>query len=204
MVSSALQIGGLVLCGGQSLRMGSDKSWLTFGDEHLLSRVVRVMQSVTQPVVVAGRKGQSLPLLPDDILYSYDTIEDGGPLVGLASGFELLGGKCEAVFVASCDQPLIHPDFIRRMIQLLEDHDAVVVEHDGHLHSLTALYRIDMLTTIKELIAQGVRSAHRLVRKCHARIVSVDEVGDADTTLRSLRNVNDQLAYETLMKDFQT
>lgn len=183
--------------------MGSDKSWLKFEDEYLLSRVVRVMQSVTQPVVVAGRNNQSLPPLPEDVLLAYDAIEDGGPLVGLAAGFELLRGQCEAVFVVSCDQPLIQPGFILRMNHLLEDFEAVAVEHDDHLHSLTALYRIDTLTTMKELMEQGVRSAHQFVKQCRTRIVSVDDLGDEVATLQSLRNVNDQSSYEALMKEFQ-
>lgn len=204
MDTSALQVGGLVLCGGQSLRMGSDKAFMKIEDEYLLSRVVRVVQSVTQPVVVAGRKGQSLPPLPGDVLLAFDAIEEGGPLVGMASGFEQLGGKCDAVFVVSCDQPLIHPGFIQRLMQLLEDYQAVVVEHDGHLHSLSALYRIDTLETMKKLIEQGVRSAHQFVKHCRARIVSVDEVGDVETTLPSLRNINDPQSYEALMKELNS
>ena len=46
------QIGGIVLCGGKSQRMGTSKAWLRAGDEYLLQRVVRIVAGVVDPVVV--------------------------------------------------------------------------------------------------------------------------------------------------------
>lgn len=196
------QVGGIVLCGGQSRRMGQDKSWLQIDGEYLLTRVVRILHSVVQPVVVAARKDQSLPPMQQDVLLSYDAIQGGGPLVGLSGGFEKLRGKCEAVFVVSCDQPLLKPGFVLRMIALLENHKAVVIEHDGYLHSLCAVYRLEVADLLNGCIEQGVRSAQEFVAHCDARIVSASEIGDTDSALVSLRNVNEQIDYEKLMADF--
>lgn len=197
------QVGGIVLCGGQSRRMGQDKSWLQIDGEYLLTRVVRILHSVVQPVVVATRsKDQSLPTMQQGVLFSYDAIQDGGPLVGLSGGFEKLRGKCEAVFVVSCDQPLLKPGFVSRMIELLENHAAVVIEHDGYLHSLCAVYRLEVANLLNRCIDQGVRSAQEFVAHCDAHIVSASEIGDTDSALDSLRNVNNQEDYEKLMADF--
>ena len=53
-----MRVGGVVLCGGKSSRMGTPKCWLPFGDEVLLQRVVRVVGGVLSPVVVVAAKGQ--------------------------------------------------------------------------------------------------------------------------------------------------
>jgi molybdopterin-guanine dinucleotide biosynthesis protein A len=51
----------IVLCGGQSSRMGRDKASLPFGDETLLTRVIRLVSTVADDVVVVARKDQPVP-----------------------------------------------------------------------------------------------------------------------------------------------
>ena len=46
--------GGIVLCGGESRRMGRDKASLPFGPETLLQRVVRQLASQVFPIVVVA------------------------------------------------------------------------------------------------------------------------------------------------------
>ena len=43
-----MRVGGIVLCGGRSSRMGSPKAWLPFGGEPMLARVVRVVCEAVQ------------------------------------------------------------------------------------------------------------------------------------------------------------
>ena len=54
----SLSIGGIVLCGGESRRMGRPKAWLPFGDELMLQRVVRILGEVVNPIVVVAAPGQ--------------------------------------------------------------------------------------------------------------------------------------------------
>ena len=39
-------VGGIVLCGGRSSRMGRSKAWLPFGNEFLLQRIVRILRAI--------------------------------------------------------------------------------------------------------------------------------------------------------------
>src|SRR5687768_2100936 len=119
--TSQLRVGGIVLCGGQSTRMGRPKAWLPVGDELMLSRVVRVMSEVVSPIVVVAAPGQELPPLAADVLIARDAHPGRGPLEGLRAGLLGLRGSADAAFVSSCDVPLLEPTFIRRMIELLGD-----------------------------------------------------------------------------------
>jgi molybdenum cofactor guanylyltransferase len=56
--------GGIVLCGGESRRMGRPKAWLPFAGELMLPRVVRLLGEVVAPVVVVAAPGQDVPPLP--------------------------------------------------------------------------------------------------------------------------------------------
>jgi molybdopterin-guanine dinucleotide biosynthesis protein A len=180
--------------------MGRPKVWLRFGNEHLLQRVVRIVGGVVRPVVACAQRDQSLPPLPDDILPAYDAVEDVGPLAGIAAGFEALADVCDAAFIVSCDHPMLKPAFVTRLIDLLADHPAVVVESGGRLHPLAGVYRLTTRATIAELIEQGDYRAHGFARACGAHIVTPDELNDVDPGLDSLLNVNDPEAYDRAVR----
>src|SRR5438477_6955029 len=89
------RVGGIVLCGGQSKRMGQPKAWLPFGPERMLPRVVRLLSEVVAPVVVVAAPDQEVPPLPPDVAVVRDAQPQRGPLQGLCAGLEALQGRCE-------------------------------------------------------------------------------------------------------------
>jgi molybdopterin-guanine dinucleotide biosynthesis protein A len=191
-----LKVGGIVLCGGRSRRMGRSKVWLACGGEHLLQRVIRIVGEAVCPVVVGARPRQHLPALPDDVLVVRDKLKDAGPLAGVAAGFDALAEGCDAAFVVSCDHPLLKASFIVRLIELLCDHPAAVPQHEGRLYPLTAVYRLDTRATLADLLAAGELRAHQFAKACGGRIVTAADLCAADPDLDSLMNVNDPAAYE--------
>src|SRR5688572_14352758 len=107
--------------------MGSSKALLAFGDETMLQRVVRLLASVVSPIVVVAAPGQLLPDLPPGVIVTRDEQEGRGPLEGLRAGLKALPGTVDAAYVTSCDVPLLVPGFVRRMLDLLTDHDIAVM-----------------------------------------------------------------------------
>src|SRR5438309_1987872 len=61
------EVGGIVLCGGQSSRMGRPKAWLPIAGELMLPRVVRLLSQVVAPVVVVAAPEQDVPPLPAEV-----------------------------------------------------------------------------------------------------------------------------------------
>src|SRR5947209_19753423 len=93
---------GIVLCGGQSTRMGQPKAWLPFGDELMLPRVVRLLSEVVSPIVVVAAPGQDLPRLSADLILAPDPVPGQGPLQGLATGLAALQNRSDEIGRASC------------------------------------------------------------------------------------------------------
>jgi molybdopterin-guanine dinucleotide biosynthesis protein A len=193
-------VGGIVLFGGGSRRMGRPKAALPFGDETLLGRVVRVVSTVVRPVAVAGRRDQAVPHLPSDVMVVHDAVENAGPLAGVAAGFGALAGRCDAAFVSSCDHPLLEASLIRRLIDRLGEAPAVVPRHEGHLHPLLAVYRLETADLLNEMLAGGELRAHEFARRCRAREIASDELRECDPDLCSLMNLNDPAAYERALR----
>src|SRR5262245_34047549 len=102
---SGLRVGGIVLCGGQSRRMGRPKAWLPFGGELMLPRVVRRLREAVEPVVVVAAPAQEVPSLPDEVAVVRDEVEARGPLQGLLAGLDALEGRSDAAFLSACDVP---------------------------------------------------------------------------------------------------
>src|SRR6185312_15898389 len=97
-----MSLGGIILCGGQSRRMGRPKAWLPFGGEVMLPRVVRLLGEVVAPVAVVAAPGQDLPPLPAGVDVVRDEEEGRGPLQGLAAGLAALAGRADAAYLSSC------------------------------------------------------------------------------------------------------
>lgn len=195
-----MKVGGIVLCGGDSRRMGTSKPWLHCGGEFLLQRMVRIVAEVVQPVIVAARPGQSLPDLPPDCAIVRDELQSAGPLAGLAASFRALADECDAAFVTSCDHPLLKPGFIEHLIDMLGDHPAVMPRHDGHIHSLVAVYRLSTLPCLDELLHSGERRVGRFIEGCSAHVVDAATMASVDPELLSLRNANDAETFKQLLR----
>ena len=192
---SATRCGGMVLCGGRSVRMGHDKATLRFGSELMLQRVVRLLGEVVQPVVVVAAAAQRLPSLPSDVLVTRDARAERGPLQGLLAGLTKIASRADAVFLTSCDAPLLQPAFVSRMFELLEDYEIAVAKTDGQFHPLAAVYQVSVMDRVTELLRSEQLRIGLLCEQARTRIVNVEELRAVDPDLRSLRNLNHRADY---------
>jgi molybdopterin-guanine dinucleotide biosynthesis protein A len=192
---------GIVLCGGQSKRMGRPKAWLPFAGELMLPRVVRLLGEVVQPIVVVAAPDQEVPPLPPTIEVVRDEEKGRGPLEGLLAGLTALRGRADAAYLSSCDVPFLQPAFVRRLIDLLGDH-AICVPHVGEYHHpLAALYRLEVGDTVRRLLAVNRMRPVFLFEELPTRIVVADELCDVDPHFQTLRNLNTWDDYEAAVRE---
>ena len=190
-----MTVGGIVLCGGRSTRMGVPKATLPFGPETMLQRVVRLLSTVVDPIVVVAARDQQLPELPSGVINTVDEREQRGPLEGLRAGLKALPRSVDAAYVTSCDVPLLVPGFVTRIIELLADHDIAVMEIDGFPHPLSAIYRRSMLPQVESLLVRDKLRPVFLFDALRTRRVRPEEMVSVDPNLRTLRNLNTREDY---------
>lgn len=198
---AALRVGGIVLCGGQSRRMGRSKAWLPFADELMLPRVVRRMREAVEPVVVVAAPDQELPPLPLEVAVVRDEERGRGPLQGLAAGLTALCGRVDAAFASSCDVPFLRPAFVMRMIELLGAHAICVPRVGEYHHPLAAVYRCDVVEAVRRLLAANRLRPFDLFETVPTRVVGPEALNDIDPALWTLRNLNTPEEYEQALRD---
>ena len=196
-----MDCGAIILCGGQSTRMGRPKAWLPFGPELLLHRLLRRLGEVVPRRIVVAAVGQLLPPLPADVVVVRDRQPGRGPLEGLRAGLQEGATWAEAFYVSSCDAPLLRPDFVRALLDLLEPgYDAVVPRDADHYHPLSAVYHRRVLPHVEQLLAQDQLRPFLLLQRVRTREVPVEQLRAIDPSLESLRNVNRPEDYRAALR----
>jgi molybdopterin-guanine dinucleotide biosynthesis protein A len=196
-----MRVAGIVLCGGQSSRMGRPKAWLPFAGELMLPRVVRILNEVVSPIVVVAAPDQDVPPLPAGIQIVRDEAKGRGPLQGLHAGLGALRGNADAAYLSSCDVPFLQPAFVRRLIDLLGDHAISVPRVGEYYHPLAAVYRLEVADAVARLLAENRLRPFFLFEAARTRVVEASELADVDPTFQTLRNLNTPEEYEAALRE---
>jgi molybdopterin-guanine dinucleotide biosynthesis protein A len=190
---------GIVLCGGQSSRMGRPKAWLPFGDELMLPRVIRLLRDVVAPLIVVAAPDQAVPPLPNDVEIVRDPERGRGPLQGLTAGLTALPGRADAAYLSSCDVPFLRPMFVHRLVELLGPNVICVPDAGGYRHPLAAVYRLEVTPLAEKLLELNRLRPATLFEMVPTRFVTAAELVDVDPRLVSLRNLNTPADYEAAL-----
>lgn len=170
--------------------MGLPKATLPFGPELMLQRVVRLLRTVVSPIVVVAAPAQPLPALPPEVLVAHDEREARGPLEGLLAGLLCASAHAEAAYATSCDVPLLVPEFVAAMIGRLQSADVAVPVEDGFPHPLAAVYRVRVVSEIRNLLAADLLRPAYLFERVPTVRVDVNDLRSVDPELMTLRNLN--------------
>jgi molybdopterin-guanine dinucleotide biosynthesis protein A len=155
--------------------MGRPKALLPWRGCTLVETVVATLRSVVSDVVVVSSDAFELP--PLDALVVRDREPGLGPLAGIREGLHALGSGL--AFVASTDTPYLSARLVEA---LLSFGTAVALDLDGHVQTLCAVYDATYADAADALISQERMRPLYLLEASDFRLVTTDEVDDADST----------------------
>src|SRR5690348_2945997 len=129
-----MQLQAFILAGGQSSRMGTDKSQLRVENETFIDRIATELGTVADSISLVGAR-HSHPRFPSVA----DVYSNWGALGGLHAA--LAACTSEWAIIVACDLPLVTADLFKHLESLRQDHEAVVpLQSDGRPQPLAALY----------------------------------------------------------------
>ncbi len=172
---------GVVLTGGASSRMGTDKAFVELDGRPLVLRVADALSSTGASSVIAiGGDTARLRTLGLDA--RPDRASGLGPLGGIVTALEEIDAA--VVVVAACDLVAITPEAITEVLDALTpDADAVLPRSD-RLEPLMAAYRHRCLDHLRDELEAGERAPHRAIEGLAVVQVRLHEQGalrDADS-----------------------
>lgn len=164
---------GVLLAGGRGNRLGlgQPKALALLGGETLLARARATLAAVCDQVLVVAPPALDLPL-PGSSLRAFD--EGVGPLGGIAAACAAVA--FERACVLGVDFPLVRPEALAAMLELLDAAPAVVPAPGGRPQPLVAAYGREAIVALAGAYARGERSVVRAVQSLSPRFLAPAEI----------------------------
>jgi molybdopterin-guanine dinucleotide biosynthesis protein A len=189
-------IAGFILAGGESRRMGTDKSRLVLNGESFVERIAAELATVTSNVTVVGKETNSTPALQH--------VPDIFPKWGALGGVHAALASCEAEWclIVACDFPFVTAELFARLASLREGFEAVApIQNDGIPQPLCSLYQTECcLERAEELINSGERKPIALLQSVRTRWVPFAEIQDLPGAERYFDNINTPEDYVRIVE----
>ncbi len=194
------QRAALIVCGGESRRMGQSKPHLPFGNEAMLERVVRIVSPLVEEVVLLTSKVQQLPQLPYDYVELPDRVEQQGPAAAIYEGLKYVTPWSEAAVVLGCDLPLVTQPSIEYLFAQLGSHEAAIPRYEDMPQPLAAVYANRCLETFEKVLFSGNQRLLSCIEPLDTQWIDPAELSRIDSNLGILRNVNTPEAYREALQ----
>jgi molybdopterin-guanine dinucleotide biosynthesis protein A len=200
-------IEGFILAGGQSRRMGTDKSRLTINGQTFLERIAEEISGVAISVAVvgAGSSSQDIQLRNSElrqtgmaVLHVPDVYPNWGALGGVHAA--LAACASESALIVACDFPFVTRELFNQLAARREDFEAVApVQSDLIPQPLCSLYKVaPCLERAEQLIKSGERKPIALLQSVRTRWVSFDEIADLQGAGHFFDNINSPEDYDRI------
>lgn len=199
------RIHGIVLAGGRSLRMGTDKAHLQVNGKALIRHICDELETICGEVTVVvpfGEPERYRDVLKPSVSIASDRYPDKGPLAGIHAGLSALPDEADYAFVMACDMPVISVGLFERMRTLIfgrlrggdgEDIPEAVLCHGQPFH---AFYHRSAALTAERLLRRDERRLAAFTDKLHCFYVQ-QEAGDCFLNLNTRA---DYMAYRQSLK----
>ncbi|MEJ5351367.1 MAG: molybdenum cofactor guanylyltransferase [Melioribacteraceae bacterium] len=193
-------ITGVILAGGKSSRMGTNKSFLKIGSQTIIERIADLMKSIFLEVIIITNspdeyKFLNIPLYED--IYKWK-----GPLAGIHSA--LTHTKTEKIFVLSCDVPLMTKEMIQYIVDYKSDKPVIFCEAAGYHQPLVGIYSKKIISEIEYFISNNDlsdKSFHKFLSSIETEIIHPQSLSFyKDEIFYNVNNMND---YNELLQLIQ-
>ena len=194
-----MEVTGIILAGGKSLRLGRNKSLEIIGGIPLIERVIKRLTPITSRLIlVTARDSVSLTAITSLEVVT-DIYPGKGPLGGIYTG--LCASRTIPNIVVGCGMPFLNTELLEHMAKLLPSFDAIVPRWpNGQKEPLHAVYSISCLPTMKKHLESNRHSIIHVLREMHVLHLNKRGFSSFDPEFLSFFNINDEIDVDLANK----
>ncbi|MFZ4797293.1 MAG: molybdenum cofactor guanylyltransferase [Bacteroidia bacterium] len=182
---------GLVLCGGKSARMQTDKAFIQYHHLPQAFYLYEQINTICEQVFLSCNQTQveridaQYPIIVDDTKY-----ENNGPICAILSALEI--HKNKSFLVLACDYPLLTFDDILKLKTVWENGDSSVSFYNNETNfrePLLAIYHQNDLEKLVQFYNKGNTSLQYFLNEINAKKINAK-------SNKSLTSIDTKEAFE--------
>lgn len=183
---------GIILAGGRSQRMGTNKALLPLPGQPsktFLTHLISTLAPLCAELLVVARDPAQFAhnALPGTRII-FDEKPGGGPLIGLYSGLNAM--QSTTALVVAVDMPFVQPPLLTLLLACNQQDTLIVPVVEGIPQVLLALYPRSILPHIETLLRQGKRAPRALLESAPVHYIEEAQLREVDPQLRSFVGIN--------------
>jgi FdhD protein len=185
---------GVILAGGKSTRMGSDKALLPYRGGRFIEAIYRLFADIFKEVILVTNTPDQYDFLPCRKVQ--DVLKEMGVLAGIHSG--LYHSSNPAIFAVACDMPYLVEGLIRHMASHADAGGVLIPEGPDGLEPLHAVYGKGCLAVIETTLLSGQRRIVSFFDRTNVNRMNLEQVAIFDPDFVSFININTPTDYYEL------
>ncbi|MEA1961949.1 MAG: molybdenum cofactor guanylyltransferase [Bacillota bacterium] len=183
-----MKVSGVILAGGKSSRMKSNKAFVHILGKPLINALIEKFEPYFDETIIISNEPHLFEGLAASV-YT-DIFPYRGPVSGIHSG--LVHAQYDTIFVLGCDMPFINMDLVQYMVKKLGDNNAVVPEVDSVLQPLCAVYHRTALPVFTNCLRVDHLKLIRIFEELKAVVIPEPELERFGSVRDQFFNINDR------------
>ncbi len=152
MIRRFIDTNAIILTGGESKRMGKDKSSLILGGKTLLEKTINLLSPFFGKIILSVSEDNAY--LEYDHKKVIDKYKGFGPLIGIYSS--LLISETNKNFIITSDMPYLNEQIITFLLDYPTNKEIIIPLAEGKIHPLCGIYSKTILPSLESLIRNNL------------------------------------------------
>jgi molybdopterin-guanine dinucleotide biosynthesis protein A len=187
---------GVILAGGKSSRMGSNKALLPYRGGRIIESIYHQLSELFEEVLLVTNTPELYPFLGCHMVS--DLYPGMGALAGLHAG--LAHSRTPNIFAVACDMPYLNDTLIRTLVGHRYQAEVVIPEGEKGLEPLHAVYSRSCLPAMEIALRTEQRRIVSFFEMAQVRLEPRGKIAALDPDYASFRNINTPEDYQQLVQ----